>query len=346
MLSTSYLHATKLHFQYMPVSNKQKVKGRKEACFRPNQSSGLAHKHIWRSAPGRRVPPLLSGFATSKKKRYIEGTCKMQVIHAERKRTTSYRRMKHMLTTLLDQETAPGTKEDVVIAEPITAPSVKQSRPITIALTFLIGCVSLVMTGFAISMPVFPQRLQALGLGAETLALMEGAFGLGVFLFSTPIGIWAGRIGRKPILFISLAGFIVTNLALAYVNVPLLFILIRFVEGMLISGLIPASMAMVGDTIALEKQGRWIGFLTTAQATGIALGPGIGAFPTLPGTPVGEVAEKAGHRCRQFALWCPQCVHVRRSPLSTFTSGSGTGRTGLCLRRASSGRHLSGCHDR
>jgi DHA1 family multidrug resistance protein-like MFS transporter len=186
--------------------------------------------------------------------------------------------MKHMLTTLLDQETATGTKEDVVIAEPITAPPVKQSRPITIALTFLIGCVTLVMTGFAIIMPVFPQRLQALGLGAETLALMEGAFGLGMFLFSTPMGIWAGRIGRKPILFISLAGFIVTNLALAFVNIPLLFILIRFVEGMLISGLMPASMAMVGDTIALEKQGRWIGFLTTAQATGIALGPGIGGF--------------------------------------------------------------------
>ncbi len=127
-------------------------------------------------------------------------------------------------------------------------------------------------------MPVFPQRLQALGLGPETLALMEGAFGLGMFLFSTPMGTWSGRIGRKPILFISLAGFIVTNVLLAFVNIPPLFILIRFVEGTLISGLIPAAMSMVGDTIPLSKQGRWIGFLTTAQAVGFALGPGIGGF--------------------------------------------------------------------
>jgi len=42
--------------------------------------------------------------------------------------------------------------------------------------------------------------------------------------------------------------------------------------------LMPAAMAMVGDTIPLERQGRWIGYLTTAQATGIALGPGIGGF--------------------------------------------------------------------
>ena len=37
-------------------------------------------------------------------------------------------------------------------------------------------------------------------------------------------------------------------------------------------------MSMVGDTIPLSKQGRWIGYLTTVQAVGFALGPGIGGF--------------------------------------------------------------------
>lgn len=196
-----------------------------------------------------------------------------------------------MRTMPLDHEMVSITEEDEREAASITLEgaealipasparsSVGSSRRITIALTFLIGCVTLLMTGFAIIMPVFPQRLHSLGLGAETLALMEGAFGLGMFLLSTPMGIWAGRIGRKPILFISLAGFIATNLLFLVVNVPILFILIRFGEGLLISGLMPAAMAMVGDTIPEEKQGRWIGFLTTAQATGIALGPGIGGF--------------------------------------------------------------------
>ncbi len=183
-----------------------------------------------------------------------------------------------MKTAVLEQETVTVPLQDVVRARPIAASPAQQSRSITAALAFLIGCVTLMMTGFAVILPVFPQRLQALGLGPETLALMEGAFGLGMFLFSTPMGTWSGRIGRKPILFISLAGFIVTNLLLAFVNVPLLFIPIRFVEGMLLSGLIPVAMSMVGDTIPLSKQGRWIGFLTTAQAVGFALGPGIGGF--------------------------------------------------------------------
>ena len=187
-------------------------------------------------------------------------------------------RVKQMNTAVLERETINVSPKDEGSAIPGSASPVKASRSITVALAFLIGCITLMMTGFAIIIPVFPQRLQALGLGPETLALMEGAFGLGMLLFSTPMGTWSGRIGRKPILFISLAGFIVTNLLLAFVNVPLLFVLIRFVEGMLISGLTPATMSMVGDTIPLSKQGRWIGFLTTAQAVGFALGPGIGGF--------------------------------------------------------------------
>src|SRR2546423_474115 len=186
--------------------------------------------------------------------------------------------MKQMATRLLDHDTVTVPLQEVVRARPMAASPAKKSRSITATLAFLIGCVSLMMTGFAVIIPVCPQRLQALGLGSETLALMEGAFGLGMFLFSTPMGIWSGRIGRKPILFISLAGFILTNLLLAFVNVPLLFIPIRFVEGMLLSGLTPAAMSMVGDTIPLSKQGRWIGYLTTAQAVGFALGPGIGGL--------------------------------------------------------------------
>jgi MFS family permease len=187
-------------------------------------------------------------------------------------------RVTPMSTAVLEPNAGTATREDIMSARAKTPSHARPARSITAALTFLIGCITLIMTGFAIIIPVFPQRLQALRLGPETLALMEGAFGLGMLLFSTPMGTWSGRIGRKPILFISLAGFIGTNLLLAFINIPQVFVLIRFVEGMLISGLTPATMSMVGDTIPLAKQGRWIGLLTTAQAVGFALGPGIGGF--------------------------------------------------------------------
>jgi len=78
-----------------------------------------------------------------------------------------------MTTAVLEQETVTVPVEEVS-ARLMAAAPVKQTRSITVALAFLIGCVALMMTGFAVILPVFPQRLQALGLGSEMLALMIG----------------------------------------------------------------------------------------------------------------------------------------------------------------------------
>ncbi|HTK08596.1 MAG TPA: MFS transporter, partial [Ktedonobacteraceae bacterium] len=158
----------------------------------------------------------------------------------------------------------------------ITSPPATQERRVNKALFILPACLALIMTGFGIIIPVYPQRLESLGLGAETLALMEGGFGLGMFLFSTPMGVMANRIGRKPLVLLALFGFILTNLMLAFLNGQFFFITVRFLEGILVAGFMPASMAMVGDAVPQEKQGRWMGMMTTAQAGGIALGPAIG----------------------------------------------------------------------
>src|SRR5258708_6238927 len=185
---------------------------------------------------------MISDFGKVRKKRYREVTCKLQVKYERRKEHNprqkrericaqgffhplpKKKRKSKIKKAVLKKKPVPPPLKDVVRASPFAVPPAQQSRSITAALAFLIGCVTLMMTGFAVILPVFPQRLQALGLGPEMLALMEGAFGLGMFLFSTPMGTWSGHIGRKPILFISLPGFIVTNLLLSFYNVPHLYI--------------------------------------------------------------------------------------------------------------------------
>jgi MFS family permease len=152
----------------------------------------------------------------------------------------------------------------------------KQEKRVNKALYILPACLTLIMTGFGIIIPVYPQRLASLGLGAGTLALMEGAFGLGMFLFSTPAGVLANRIGRKPLILSALIGFIVTNLMLAFLNGVPIFITARFLEGIFVAGFFPAAMAMIGDSVPMQQQGRWMGLMTTAQSGGLALGPAIG----------------------------------------------------------------------
>lgn len=90
-----------------------------------------------------------------------------------------------MSTAVLEHENIPQPFGDVFprpfadgrASAQAKAQVARKEQSVTVALGFLIGCVTLMMTGFSIILPVFPQRLQALGLGAETLALMEGAFG-------------------------------------------------------------------------------------------------------------------------------------------------------------------------
>ncbi|HEX6778801.1 MAG TPA: hypothetical protein VF099_11410, partial [Ktedonobacterales bacterium] len=73
-----------------------------------------------------------------------------------------------MSAAVLEPETVNVPLAEVVNALSVAVSPVKSKRPSGAALTFVIGCVTLIMTGFAIIIPVFPQRLQALGLGSET----------------------------------------------------------------------------------------------------------------------------------------------------------------------------------
>src|SRR5690348_13339500 len=117
-------------------------------------------------------------------KLFAEGSDDMNTAVLEREQVT--RPLEEVFSTALPNGT---------ISAKAKANVRKKGQSVTVALGFLIGCVTLMMTGFSVIIPVFPQRLQALGLGVETLALMEGAFGLGMFLFSTPLGTLSGRVG-------------------------------------------------------------------------------------------------------------------------------------------------------
>src|SRR6266567_3171562 len=153
---------------------------------------------------------VISGLGKVRKKIYVDEYLQIASYIREKER------IKQMATSFLDHDTVTVPLQEVVRARPMAVSPAKKSRSITATLAFLIGCVTLMMTGFAVIIPVFPQRLQALGLGSETLALMEGAFGRGIFLFSTPRGIWSGPLGPNPILFIPRAGFTVTTLLWAF----------------------------------------------------------------------------------------------------------------------------------
>ena len=149
----------------------------------------------------------------------------------------------------------------------------KQARRI---IWLLAGCVSLMMTGFGIILPVFARRLSELGSGVEALGWMTMAFALSQFIASPWMGGWADRYGRKPLILIALAGFVFANIGyLLAPSVPI-FIGIRGVAGAITAGLFPAAMGVVADIIPQRDRARWIGIIMGGYGAGIVFGPVLG----------------------------------------------------------------------
>ena len=141
---------------------------------------------------------------------------------------------------------------------------------------FLSATVALVMSGFGLVLPVFARRLDELGSGVEALSMMTMSFTLAA-LFAAPLmGVLADRAGRRPLILISLAMFVLVNLGYLIATSSLAFIAMRAVQGVGTATLLPAAMGMVADISPVNARARWVGILMGSMSSGFVFGPVIG----------------------------------------------------------------------
>jgi MFS family permease len=142
--------------------------------------------------------------------------------------------------------------------------------------------VAIDLVGFGIVFPILPQyarRFHASPLVATTLVT---AFSAASFLFSPLWGRVSDRVGRRPVLLVSLvgtaAGSLLTGLA---GGIGLLFVG-RIVDG--ISGAsVSVAQASVGDVASADQRPRLFGLLGAAFGLGFVAGPALGALAALGG---------------------------------------------------------------
>lgn len=139
-------------------------------------------------------------------------------------------------------------------------------------------------TGLAISqiLPFLPLYVEQLGVTShEALSLWSGLTFSITFLISAIVspmwGSLADRKGRKLMLLRASLGMAVAILLQAFVtNVWQLFLL-RGLMG-LTSGYIPNAMALVASLVPRERSGWALSTLSTAQISGVIVGPLMGGF--------------------------------------------------------------------
>lgn len=133
------------------------------------------------------------------------------------------------------------------------------------------------VSGMAIVLPVLPLVVRSLGVvDLAAVQRWSGAIFSAPFLFAalmTPVWGWvADRTGRKAMVVRALLGLALALFLMGFATTPRQLLLLRILQGV-VSGFIPAAIALVSATAPRHRVGYALGYLSSAQAGGVVLGP-------------------------------------------------------------------------
>lgn len=145
------------------------------------------------------------------------------------------------------------------------------------ALVVLFTVVFINLVGFGLIVPLLPFFGSSLGADEWQVTLMFSAYSLGQFFAEPFWGRLSDRIGRKPVLLITLVLNAVGYLMLAFAPNIWAAIAIRLFTG-LGAGNISTVQGYVADVTPPEKRAGRMGLLGAAFGLGFIVGPGLGGL--------------------------------------------------------------------
>lgn len=137
---------------------------------------------------------------------------------------------------------------------------------------------SILQIGFGIVTPIFPFYIESLGMAGIELGVLAASFAIARIIFAGPLGGLSDRVGRKPVLIMSLLGFAFANIVYAYAYNVVVMISARALEGAVSAGFFPAANAFVSDMTSIKNRGTAMGYLSMGNMVGFIVGPALGGF--------------------------------------------------------------------
>jgi MFS family permease len=132
--------------------------------------------------------------------------------------------------------------------------------------------------GLGMIVPVRVLYAQSQGASLAIIGAMASAYMVSNFLFQYPSGWLADRWGRKPMMVGSLIAQAALSLLYLFIADPILFVVLRFVEGMVAAAFLPSARAQITDSIPSEKRGEAFGIFGAFMNAGFLLGPALGGL--------------------------------------------------------------------
>lgn len=178
-------------------------------------------------------------------------------------------------------------------------------------LTIIFLTIFIDLLGFGLVLPALPFYAESYGAAPFVIGLLSMSYSLMQFLFSPFWGRISDRVGRRPIILMSLAGscvaFLVFGLA---ASLPLLFVA-RTIAGIFSSASLPTAQAYIADSTTPENRAKGMGLIGAAFGLGFIFGPALGGLLTRFGYGVPALVASGLAFCNfvwaYFAL--PESLH-------------------------------------
>jgi DHA1 family tetracycline resistance protein-like MFS transporter len=144
------------------------------------------------------------------------------------------------------------------------------------ALWTLLSVVVIDLIGFAIVIPILPFYAEEFGASATILGILITCYAVMQFLLAPVWGRLSDRIGRRPVILLTLAG---TSLALLFLGLAgsLWALFLARILGGAFGANISVATAYISDLAEDHERTRWMGMIGAAFGVGFVLGPLIGA---------------------------------------------------------------------
>ena len=149
------------------------------------------------------------------------------------------------------------------------------------ALFVLLAVTFVNIAGFGVVIPLLPFYGQSFHAAAWQVGLLFSVFSFGQFFGESFWGRLSDRIGRRPVLMMTIFGNGLSYLALAFAPNILIACLIRLASGFL-SGNISTIQGCLADVTPPAQRAGRMGVLGSAFSLGFMTGPGIGGLLAQP----------------------------------------------------------------
>jgi len=132
------------------------------------------------------------------------------------------------------------------------------------------------LVGFGIILPALPYYAEAFGATGVWIGAILAAYSAAQLVGASLLGRLSDRVGRRPILLMSLAGSAASLVLCGLAGSLWLLLAARALAG-LFGGSIAAAQAYIADLTAPEERAKYMGLLGASIGLGFVFGPALGA---------------------------------------------------------------------